>query len=210
MARVKSGAFKARKGIPADVRDEYHATHGKRWEELFRAPPDREPQHAKALRGEWEAEIETRIVTIRAKQRGEGHDLTKKQAYALAGEWYRWFTTRYEDNPGSPDRWNDFLEILDTLVPKDYETRHRKDHNGITVAIVGIDWDELHKELPPLLTDEAKTAQFLASRGEVLTHVSVVTRVKHQKVPSESALHPAPEILVVRPRYREIGFESIA
>ena len=99
MARVKSGAFKARKGIPVDVRDEYAALHGKRWEELFRAPPDCTPQQAKALRNEWEADIDTRIATLRAKQRGEGHDLTQKQAHALAGDWYRWFTAPYEDNP---------------------------------------------------------------------------------------------------------------
>ena len=32
-----------------------------------------------------------------------------------------------------------------------------------------IDWDEVHEELHPRLADEAKTAQFLASKGEVLT-----------------------------------------
>jgi hypothetical protein len=41
MARVKSGAFKARKGIPKDVRDAYQALYGKHREELFRAPPVR-------------------------------------------------------------------------------------------------------------------------------------------------------------------------
>jgi hypothetical protein len=38
MTRVKSGDFKARKGIPKDVRDDYQALYGVRWEELFRAP----------------------------------------------------------------------------------------------------------------------------------------------------------------------------
>ncbi len=32
MARVKSGAFKARKGVPKDVRDEYQALYGVRSE----------------------------------------------------------------------------------------------------------------------------------------------------------------------------------
>jgi integrase len=83
MARVKSGAFKARKAIPADVRDDYAALHGKRWEELFHAPPDCPPQRAKVLRAEWEAEIEARVATLRAKKRGEGHDLTPRQAYPV-------------------------------------------------------------------------------------------------------------------------------
>jgi hypothetical protein len=85
----------------------YAAMHGRRWEELFRAPPDVSPQRAKALRAEWEAVIETRFATLRAKKRGEGHDLTQKQAHALAGEWYRWFTGPHEENPGSPDHWED-------------------------------------------------------------------------------------------------------
>jgi hypothetical protein len=79
----------------------YASLYGVRWEELFHAPPDCTPQRAKGLRAEWEADVETRIATLRAKQRGDGHDLTQKQAHALAGEWYRWFTAPYEDNPGS-------------------------------------------------------------------------------------------------------------
>jgi integrase len=160
MARVKSGAFKARKGIPADVRNEYAALHGRRWEELFRAPQDCTPQRAKALRNEWEAEIDTRIATLRAKQRGEGRDLTQKQAHALAGDWYRWFTALYEDNPGSPDRWDSLCEALDIVTPIDPETGR-------------IDWDEVREEIHPRLADEAKTAQFLASKGEVLTRAAM-------------------------------------
>jgi hypothetical protein len=122
MARTKSGALKARKSIPADIRDEYAALHGRRWEELFRAPPDVSPQRAEALRAEWEAEIETRFATLRAKKRGEGHDLTQKQAHALAGEWYRWFIGLHEENPGSPDRWEDLRKALDAIIPIDDET----------------------------------------------------------------------------------------
>jgi hypothetical protein len=156
LVRTKSGAFKARKGIPADVRDDYQALYAKRWEEIFNAPADCPPQRAKVQHSEWEAEVDNRIATLRAKRRGEGHDLTHREVHALAGEWYRWFTTPYEDNPGSPDRWDTLSEILNDLIPIDQE-------------IEGIDWDEVHKELHPLLADEAKTAQFLASRWEVLT-----------------------------------------
>jgi hypothetical protein len=104
MARMKSGALRARKAIPADIiiKDAYAKLYGKRAEELFRAPPDVEPRRAKALRAAWEEEIETRFETIRAQQRGRGHDLTQRQATALAGEWYRWFIGRHEDNPAIP------------------------------------------------------------------------------------------------------------
>lgn len=112
MVRVKSGAFKTRIGIPKDVREAYAALYGVRWEELFRAPPDCTPQRAKVLRAEWEAEIENRIETLRAKQRGEGRDLTQRQVHALAGEWYRWFTAPYEENPSSPGRWDSLREAL--------------------------------------------------------------------------------------------------
>jgi hypothetical protein len=97
MARVKSGAFKARKAIPADVWDAYAALYGVRREALFRAAPGCTPQRAKAEHMAWLEELEMRIETLRAKQRGEGHDLTQRQAHALAGEWYRWFIGQYED-----------------------------------------------------------------------------------------------------------------
>jgi integrase len=161
MARVKSGAFKARKGIPKDVRDEYQALYGVRWEELFHAPAGCSPQQAKVLRSEWEAEIESCIAALRAKQRGEGHDLTQREARALAGEWYRWFVGQHEENPGEPNRWKDQFEGLWDLlidVAGDYETLEV----DMKAAKVGA-------EIHPILADEAKTAQFLASKGAVLT-----------------------------------------
>ena len=47
-------------------------------------------------------------------------------------------------------------EILDILTPINHETGR-------------IDWDEVGEELHPGLADEAKTAQFLAGKWEVLT-----------------------------------------
>jgi hypothetical protein len=69
-------------------------------------------QRAKALHGAWLEEIESRVATIRAKQRGEGHDLTQRQAQALASEWCRWFVGRHEENTGEPSRWSDQYEGL--------------------------------------------------------------------------------------------------
>jgi integrase len=161
MARVKSGALKARKAIPEDVKDDYQALYGKRWEELFRTPAGCSPQRAKTLHGAWLEEIESRIAVLRAKQRGEGHDLTQKQALALAGEWYRWFTGPYDDDPGKPDRWADLHEALWELLihaAGDEET-----------GTVDLEAPEVRTEIHPRLAAEAKTDQFLASKGEVLT-----------------------------------------
>jgi hypothetical protein len=102
LARTKSGAYRARIGIPKDVRDDYQALYGKRWEELFHRPASLPLPKAKADHSEWVAEIEGRFATLRAQQRGEGHDLTERQARALAGEWYRWFVGQHEENPGDP------------------------------------------------------------------------------------------------------------
>jgi hypothetical protein len=161
MARTKSGAFKARKAIPADIKDAYAKLYGKRAEELFRAPPDVAPQRAKALRAAWEEEIETRFKTLRDQRRGHGHDLTQRQGVALAGEWYRWFTGQHEDNPGSASDWDKLCDILwDRVmdVAGDPETR-----------TIDLDAPRVKAEIYPLLADEAKTAQFLASKGEALT-----------------------------------------
>jgi integrase len=161
MARTKSGSFKARKAIPADIRDEYAQLYGKRREELFRAPPDVSPSRAKALRAAWEEEIETRYATLRAQKRGDGHDLTQRQAAALAGDWYRWFTGQHEDNPGNPSDWDKLCSVLwDRVIDVAGDP---------TTGTIDLEAAEVQSEIYPPLADEAKTAQFLASKGEALT-----------------------------------------
>jgi len=49
---------------------------------------------------------------FRASKDGKGVDLTQRQAYALAGEWYRQFTSQHLDNPGSAKRWSNLRETL--------------------------------------------------------------------------------------------------
>jgi hypothetical protein len=86
MTRAKSGSFKTRKAIPKDVvsRADYQTLYGIRREALFRAPPDCTPQQAKAQHAAWLEEIESRIATLRAKQRGEGHDRAEERAATIA------------------------------------------------------------------------------------------------------------------------------
>ncbi|MGZ5867843.1 MAG: hypothetical protein ACXWKC_20955, partial [Xanthobacteraceae bacterium] len=105
LIRSKSGAYAARKGIPKDVREEYLKLYGQAWEALFLAPAGLSHAEAKARHGEWLSEIESRVAAIRSAGRGEGLSLTKKEALALAGEWYRWFVARHEEDPGEPMQW---------------------------------------------------------------------------------------------------------
>jgi len=90
---TNKGGFIARKVIPFDVRDEYAKLYGQRTEERLNTDP-LPVSLARAKHREWSSEIEARIVNIRAARKGGGRTLTPKEARALAGEWYHWFTAR--------------------------------------------------------------------------------------------------------------------
>jgi hypothetical protein len=82
---MSTGEFVARKGIPADVREAYARLYKVFWEERLTLPANTPPHEAKRRHGEWLAEIETRIATLRAVAKGEGQPLTRINAIALAG-----------------------------------------------------------------------------------------------------------------------------
>ncbi len=82
--RLPNGQFFARKVIPVDVRDAYERLYGVRWEAHLKLPADTSKHEAKTRHGEWLAEIETRIATLRATAKGEGQPLTRLNAIALA------------------------------------------------------------------------------------------------------------------------------
>src|SRR5438477_2362840 len=97
-----TGETKSRKAIPKDARAEYKRLYGVSHEAILVVPAGTSKAQAKALHGEWLAEVETRIERIRAAAKGSGQPLTQRNALALAGEWYKWFVARHEDAPGSP------------------------------------------------------------------------------------------------------------
>jgi hypothetical protein len=112
LRRVASGAFKARKRIPADVRVEYQAIYGPTWEAKLTIPAGTPPQRAKVIHAEWLAEVEGRVATIRAGKIPNGAaDLTQRQAAALAGDWYRWFIDEHIENPGQASNWAEQHEV---------------------------------------------------------------------------------------------------
>ena len=79
------GNFSARKRLPDDVREGYGRLYGARHEAKFFAPASIGTHGAKQKFREWEAEVASRITAVRAAQRGEGVDLTQKDALGLAG-----------------------------------------------------------------------------------------------------------------------------
>ena len=65
LQRTKTGTWKGRKTIPADVRDTYAKLYGQRWEAIQTLPAELSPGEAKAAHAEWVAEVEERIYNIR-------------------------------------------------------------------------------------------------------------------------------------------------
>ena len=162
---LKSGSTKVRKGIPNDVRAEYLRLYRVSREATLTVPAGTRPAEAKVRISEWTAEVETRIAAIRAAQNGEGQSLSQRQAFALAGEWYVWYVGRREESPGTPEQWNDLwvalIERLEDHAPE-YVTEH---------GWRDLDWTrepQVLEGIRPQIADEAKTAQFLASKGVVL------------------------------------------
>jgi hypothetical protein len=157
LTRTKSGAYRARIGIPADVRDDYQALYGKRWEELFHRPASLPLPKAKADHAEWIAEIESRISALRAKQRGDGHDLTQREARALA---------QHEESPGQPRNWEGARWGFEDDVDE-----ARRDPETGEIGELDLEDPEVRKyvneTVHPRFADTA--VRFLASRGEALT-----------------------------------------
>ena len=168
LSRSRSGKLFARKSIPADVRDAYSRLYGTRWEAQLRLPPDTSSHAAKTKHGEWLAEIETRIATLRAAAKGEGQPLTKLNAIALAGRWYTWFVGQHERDPGAPKRWRDMIEYLVDRVlypeaPQEYHENPQADR----------EWEwakqpDVRARVRPRIAELARTATFLADSGLVL------------------------------------------
>jgi hypothetical protein len=158
LKRMPSGAWKARKGIPADVRAEYQVLYEVGWEALFHAPRRGTPaQRAKVLHAEWLALVEGRIEALRAVGSSKAADLTQRQADALAAEWYRWFTGQHLDNPGQPQTWSELQEVWWNCL---IDTAGDPETGEIDT--------EAAAELHPALAAEARADRFLTDRGVVL------------------------------------------
>jgi integrase len=119
-------------------------------------PADTPVDTAVAEHAAWAAKIKSRIAALRISKSGKGVDLTQREAYALAGDWYRQFTSQHLDNPGSAQRWSSLRETLWDIaeLAGDPETRE-------------VDFDDL--EVLSAVDIEARANEFLADRGVALT-----------------------------------------
>jgi len=168
LASTNKGGFIARKVIPFDVRDEYAKLYGQRTEERLNTGP-LPVSLARAKHREWSSEIEARIANIRAARKGEGRTLTPKEARALAGEWYHWFTARMAIHNWPADVWGD------------YQAHVRSELYGPAMAGGVFSGDPLEfwerdsamrERVRPIIADEAKSNQFLAANLLVLDAAS--------------------------------------
>ncbi|MGH6770670.1 MAG: hypothetical protein ACRECO_16800 [Xanthobacteraceae bacterium] len=162
LTRGENGGWYARKRIPNAVRDEYGRLYGQRYEVKFFADASTREQEARRAFNEWLAETEGRIAELIAIQKGEGISLTRKQARALAGEWYRWFLGRH---PTRDELHWDFLrqKLHDALTSF---VRNEEEDND--PGAMYRERPEVREVIRPLLADIGETAQFLALKRLVL------------------------------------------
>ncbi|MGY4500881.1 integrase [Bradyrhizobium sp. GM24.11] len=189
--RAADGRWFARKGIPEDVREPYARLYGVKREAHLKLPANTSRPEAKVRLGEWAAEVETRIATLRATAKGEGQPLTKLNAIALAGRWYLWFVGQHENDPGKPQHWKKLIDTLlwDVLrpeAPDEYENDPKSDP----------DWDwakepEVRAAVRPRIAEQARVASFLANEGLALNpsaHDLLVDAVSDNLLPALTLL----------------------
>ncbi len=153
--RSRTGEWIARKSIPKDAR--------------AKLPADTSKAQAKARLGQWLAEVETRIERIRAAANGKGLPLTKLNALALAGEWYKWFVAQYESDPGSADIWSERSEHYTERVYYPHApVEHLEDPNA-DQSWPWTQWPEVRDAVRPEIAEMARVAAFLATEGLALT-----------------------------------------
>ncbi len=165
-----TGAKKSRKAIPKDARAEYKRLYGVSHEAILVVPAGTSIAQAKALHGQWLAEVETRIERIRAAAKGTGQPLTQRNALALSGRWYSWFVARHADDPGSPEHWADRKEHLLERVWHPHAPVEHLEDPAPDPTWPWTRWPEVREAVRPEEAEMALVASFLASEGLALTH----------------------------------------
>ena len=163
-----TGTTKSRKAIPKDVRAEYKRLHGVSYEAILVIPAGTSKPQAKALHGQWLAEVETRIERIRAAAKGEGQPLTKLDALGLAGRWYSWFLERHQGDLRTPKHWSSrkdhfIWQVLSPHAPEEHHEPHADP------SWPWVNRPEVRAATAAQVRELALTASFLASEGIALT-----------------------------------------
>lgn len=106
----RTGAWKARKVIPEDVRAAYgKANETPTW------PSSLKPAEAKAAFSTWLAEVEGRVERLRKIATATPVRLTHREIHALAGKWYQERVRIHEDDPGDVSGWEAALDQMEPL-----------------------------------------------------------------------------------------------
>jgi integrase len=164
---TKGGGFTARKRIPEDVQDEYERLFDVRWEARLNIAPGTPIVHARAQHREWLSEIESRGANIRAEKKGEGRLLTPKDARALAGEWYHWFTERRLQDAQPATYWEDLRERVSDALRDELVFADDDEVDDV--------WErspEARENVRPMLADWGEVAQFFHTKRLVLDEPS--------------------------------------
>jgi hypothetical protein len=154
--------------IPFDVRNDYARLYGQCTEERLNTGP-MPVLFARAKHRDWSSEIEARFANIRAERKGSGRTLTPKEARALAGEWYGWFTARMATSNWPAGVWEDYQAYMRSEL-------YGPAMAGGVFAGDPLDfWERdtaMRERVRPIIADEAKSQQFLAAWRLVLDPAS--------------------------------------
>jgi len=120
---------------------------------------------------------------VTAELRGEGVDLSHKQAHALAGRWYRWKTDRHGEDPGSPQKWSDEIAGLIASIAELGEVARKDKAQPVVLKPISNLSD-------PSLRFSDLLGQLTTTQGQVLDRVGVA---------AESAAFLARERLALDP-----------
>ncbi len=116
LSRRPNGDWFARKGIPSDARESYKLAFGKSQEERFRRSSAMPAARAKIEFSDWLAEIEERIDRLRSSGEAAPQSLTQRQAHALIGRWYDWFTAAKGDEGLAVEAVDDIYERYRAVI----------------------------------------------------------------------------------------------
>lgn len=186
LTRDKNGDWFSRKGIPADVRDDYQRAHGLRQEQRFRRPASLSAGEAKAEFAGWLEEVERRINSLRVAKAGESQSLSLRQIHVLIGRWYDWFIAESEAEPSSVELWDHRYETYERAV---LATGGLEEHLGGQEEAERAPW---HQALVRAKVVEiSKLPSFLAAEGVRLdqaSHDHLVDALEQDMVAALAAL----------------------
>lgn len=154
LTRAKNGDWFSRKVIPIDVRDAYQRAYGVRQEERFRRS-DLSQGSAKAEFGQWLADVEGRIASLRSSQAGEAIILSHRELHVLVGRWYDWFIAQHAANPQTAEVWD----------------HHHEQYQNLTEAVGGVGEDPegvpawYRPRVLAKVTELSRLPSFLAEAG---------------------------------------------